>query len=117
MVRNLFLLILFVLCLCSISNAQVNVGNGSVLDAYQYNYINSASTTVVKSGAGILKGLVVTGGSAGTIVVYNNIIGSGPVISNFDSTNAIANYPLNIVFSSGCTVVTSAATKITVSYI
>ena len=115
--KKLLLSALFIVSMLSISYAQLNGGVNGALNEYQYKYISSASTTTVKSGAGILESLLVTGGTAGTIVVYDNTSASGPTVANFDSTNAIANYPLNIVFSSGCTVVTGSATKITVSYI
>lgn len=79
-------------------------------------YISTATTTVVKSGAGRLYGITVEGGTAGTIIVYDNTAGSGTVIASFDSTNALASYMFDVAFSTGLTVVTAAATKLTVSY-
>lgn len=117
MKRIVLLLIGLMFGLNLIAHAQLNGGVGSAESAYQYNYISTASTTTVKSGPGILHNLMVSGGTAGTIIVYNNTAASGPIISSFDSTNAIANYSFNVVFSSGCTVVTGAATKVTVSYL
>jgi len=78
--------------------------------------INSAATTTIKIGPGTLHTLTVTGGTAGTIVAYDSLAGSGPQLANFDSTNAPATYVFDVPFSTGLTVVTSAATKLSVSY-
>lgn len=79
-------------------------------------YISSATTTTAKTGAGVLHTITVTGGTAGTIIVYDNTAGSGTVIASFDSTNALATYTFDLAFSTGLTIVTAAATKVTVSY-
>ena len=83
---------------------------------YLYEYISTAATTTVKSGAGFFHLMTVGGGTAGTIIIYDNTVASGDIIASFDSTNAIATYGFNISFSTGLTIVTSAATKLTVSY-
>lgn len=80
---------------------------------HSYTYISTATTTVVKSGAGTLIGIVVNGGTTGTITVYDNTAASGTTPFVFDTTNAIASYRFDVGFSTGCTIVTSAATKIT----
>lgn len=85
---------------------------------WKYASISTATTTIVKTGQGILHNILVTGGTAGTISVYNNTIASGDtLVALFSSTNAIASYPFDIAFSSGCTVVTGGATNITVTYL
>ena len=78
-------------------------------------YISTATTTVVKTGAGLLHTITVTGGTAGTIVVYDNTAASGTILASFASTNALATYTFNVSFSVGLTVVTSAATLVTIS--
>lgn len=83
---------------------------------FSYTYISTATTTTVKSGAGFLHSITVNGGTAGTIIIYDNTAGSGTIIASFDSTNALATYTFNVSFGTGLTIVTSAATKITVSY-
>jgi hypothetical protein len=83
---------------------------------YSYATITTATTTTVKSGAGFLHRIVVTGGTTGTIVIYDNTAASGTKIADFDTTNAIASYEFNVSYTTGLTIVTSAATKITVSY-
>ena len=77
--------------------------------------ISTATTTVCKTGAGLLHTITVTGGTAGTIVVYDNTAASGTILASFSSTNALATYTFNVSFSIGLTVVTSAATLVTVS--
>ena len=77
--------------------------------------ISTATTTVCKTGAGLLNTITVTGGTAGTIVVYDNTAASGTILASFSSTNALATYTFNVSFSIGLTVVTSAATLVTVS--
>lgn len=83
---------------------------------HSYSYISTAATTTVKSGTGILKSIIVNGGTAGTVILYDNTAGSGTVIASFDSTNALATYPFELTFNTGLTVVTGAATKVTVIY-
>lgn len=82
---------------------------------YTPTYISTATTTTCVSGAGTLGSITVQGGTAGTIIVYDNTAGSGTVLASFDSTNALATYMFNVAFTTGCTVVTAAATKLTVS--
>jgi hypothetical protein len=79
-------------------------------------YISTATTTVVKTGAGLLHTLVVNGGTAGTVIVYDNTAASGTILASFDSTNALATYVFDCSFSTGLTVVTSAATKVSVNW-
>lgn len=79
-------------------------------------YISTATTTTVKSGAGFLHRLVVNGGTTGTIIIYDNTAGSGTIIASFDTTNAIQSLEFNVTFATGLTIVTSAATKITVAW-
>jgi hypothetical protein len=78
--------------------------------------ISTAATTTVKTGKGFLVRLIVTGGTTGTIVVYDNTAASGTKIADFDTTNTIDSYEFNAKFDTGLTIVTSAATKITVVY-
>lgn len=80
-------------------------------------YISTATTTQVKTGAGLLHTITVNGGTAGTIIVYDETSGTSNIIASFDSTNAIATYTLDVSFTTGLKIVTGAATKLTVSYI
>lgn len=78
-------------------------------------YIITAATTVVATGPGMLHTVTVTGGTAGTIIIYDNTAASGRVLASFSSTNALATYTLDVAFSIGCTIVTAAATALTAS--
>lgn len=79
-------------------------------------YISTATTTTVKTGAGHLHSVVVNGGTAGTIIGYDNTAASGTILFSFDSTNALNTYMFDVAFSTGLTIITSAATKLSVSY-
>ncbi|MCA1565826.1 MAG: hypothetical protein LC803_09350 [Acidobacteria bacterium] len=78
-------------------------------------YISTATTTVVKSSPGTLRTIVVQGGTTGTIIGYDNTAASGTILFSFDTTNALATYTFDASFAIGLTVVTSAATKLTVN--
>lgn len=76
-------------------------------------YISTATTTVVKTGTWVLHTIVVQGGTAGTIIGYDNTAASGDIVFSFDSTNALNTYTFNRELAIGLTIVTSAATKLT----
>lgn len=97
--------------------AQNSRGNEVVEFPYVYNYISTGATTVVKAAPGTLHTITVNGGTAGTVIVYDDPAQAGTIIASFDSTNAKATYIFDVVFTLGLTIITSAATKITVSYI
>lgn len=92
-------------------------GNEVVEFPYVYNYIATATTTVVKATPGVLHTITVTGGTAGTIIVYDDAAQAGTILASFTSTNALRSYIFDAVFTNGLTIITSAATKLTVSYI
>lgn len=83
---------------------------------YSYTYISTGTTTVIATGDAILHSITVNGGTTGTIIVYDNTAASGSIIASFDTTNTPANYVFDVTTSKGLTVVTSAATKVTVSW-
>lgn len=78
-------------------------------------FINTATTTVVVTGQGTLVNIIINGGTTGTITIYDNTAASGTKIADFDTTNSIASIPFGSKFAKGLTVVTSAATKLTVN--
>jgi hypothetical protein len=82
----------------------------------EYATISTGTTTTVKSGKGILHRIIVTGGTTGTIVIYDNTAASGTKIADYDTTNALATFDFDVAFSTGLTIVTSAATKLTVIF-
>lgn len=79
-------------------------------------YISTGTTTLVATGPGLLHTVVVQGGTTGTIIIYDGIAVSANIIASFDTTVALASYVFDVAFSVGLTVVTSAATKLTLSY-
>lgn len=83
--------------------------------AYTPTYISTATTTVVKSGTGILGSITVGETAAGAITVYDNTSAAGQVIAVLKASVAEQTYFFEASFSTGCTVVTAAASKITVN--
>ena len=88
-----------------------------------YKYLNivlaAPTTTVVKSGSGILHTVCInTPAATGTITIYDNTAASGTKIATvtiFASTNPCFTY--DAAFSTGLTIVTAtAANDLTVTY-
>lgn len=91
-------------------------GVAKVEQRFSYSSTTGAATTTHKSGGGLLHSIVITGGTAGTIDVYDNTAGSGNKIATFTSTNALSTHVFDTAFMLGLTVVTGAATNLTVTY-
>jgi hypothetical protein len=82
----------------------------------KYTYISSATTTICRSTPGKLHAVTVNGGTAGSIVGYDNAsAATGNVVFSFDSTNALATYRFDVDLVNGLVIVTGAATKVTVA--
>ena len=92
------------------------------MDKYTPLNITTATTTTVKSGAGVLKSITINKGIAtGVITIYDNTAASGTKIGTITFGAALVSDPpvtgiYDAAFATGLTVVTSAATDITVSY-
>lgn len=87
--------------------------------ASQYQYINSATTTQVKSGRGRLRRIVFNKPIASsTVTIYDETSGTSKVIGLITNTSDVKPYFLdfNIIFGTGLKIVTSAADFITVVY-
>lgn len=80
-------------------------------------YISTATTTTVKSGPGRLHAITITETAAGAITVYDNTAGSGTIIAAFKASVVEGTYTLNVKFTTGLTIVTAGASKLTVSYL
>lgn len=78
-------------------------------------YISTATTTTVKSGTGRLFTLNLTETSAGAITIYDNTAGSGTVIAVLKASVAEQTFVFNVKFTTGLTIVTAGASKLTVS--
>lgn len=86
----------------------------------QSSHIATNTTTVVKSGAGVLHSIVINtkGGVGNTITVYNNTAGSGTILAIIDSTASVGTLLYDLQFSVGLTIVTATGTApdITVTF-
>jgi len=84
--------------------------------SYSFQQIGTATTTTVKSGAGIVHTITINSGTAGAVTVYDNTAGSGTIIFKVDSTATWGTFTLDAAFSTGLTVVTATAVNVTVTY-
>jgi TRAP-type uncharacterized transport system fused permease subunit len=78
--------------------------------------ITTATTTTLKSGRGNLGNIVVNTTAAGTITVYDSTTGSGTKIATLKASIAENTYIFGCRFQTGLTIVTAAASDITVTY-
>lgn len=98
------------------------VGVIRVEHRFSYQNITTGATTTVKSGAGLLRGIVInTPVASATITIYDNTTNSGTKIGTITLGGTLANdmetfYPYDVLFSTGLTLVTSTTTDITVVY-
>jgi hypothetical protein len=102
-----------------IAGEDLTVGVLKTEQRFSYATINSATTTTVKSAAGFLHTITIAGGTAGAITIYDNTAGSGTtIIPAFTpgSVSAPVTLTLDVAFSTGLTIVTAAATVISLSY-
>lgn len=85
-----------------------------------FSNINATGTTTIKSGAGILRRVVVNtkGTGSNTLTIYDNTSGTGTIIAVIDTTDKTANIDYGLAFSTGLTVVNATGTSadITVIY-
>lgn len=84
---------------------------------YNYKAISTATTTIVKSSPGRIGCIRVVGGTLGNVTVYDNTAGSGTVIIPTLTPNSKEQVLIeNAIFNTGLTIVTAAATIISVTY-
>lgn len=101
--------------------AGAGLGAAAVEEAGRaYNNITTATTTNVKSGKGNLHGLTFNTQVAGaTVTLYDSTTGSGTKIGTITLPATVGEpftLPYDVAFTTGLTIVTSAATDITVAY-
>ncbi len=82
----------------------------------QVKYIDSIATTAVKSGKGWLHAIVVGNGANGTIKVYDADNGTTNQVAELKANIVEGTYQFNVRLINGLTIVTAAASKITVIY-
>lgn len=90
-------------------------------DSHKFVHLTTAATTTVKSGAGMLKRVVINLGTGTLITMYDNTAASGTVIGiiNPPATNTFVEpraveYDIN--FSTGLTIVTTGTWDLTIVY-
>jgi hypothetical protein len=76
--------------------------------------ITTATTTTVKSGAGILRAIWINTTVASTITIFDNTAASGTKIGILKASIAEGGYLKNIKFQVGLTIVTAGAGDVTV---
>jgi hypothetical protein len=82
---------------------------------HSFTPISTATTTTAKSGAGVLKRIIVTspGATSNTIKIYDNTAASGTVIADWSTAGGVPTtgvFDFDIAFTSGLTVVTAGTT-------
>lgn len=108
-------------------NTHVNLGtkiagedqaNDVIKSENQMSFLNitTATTTTVKSGAGFFHCVVINTTAAGTITIYDNTAASGTKIGTIVASAGVATYLYDVKFNNGLTLVTAAASDLTVSY-
>lgn len=88
-------------------------------ESFLYNNIKTNTTTVVKTGAGLLHWVTINNaGTAETITIYDNTAASGTLISTHTAPAQGAIYEYDIAFTNGLTIVTAGTTPgdYTISY-
>lgn len=79
-------------------------------------YINTATTTQVKTGAGFLHCVTVNTTAAGTIGIIDNTSGTTVNIGQLKASVAENTYCYDVPFTTGLRIITGAASDITISY-
>lgn len=92
------------------------MGAQTTIRPSNYANISTATTTTVKSGTGTLQRIVVNSTAAGAITVYDNTAGSGTKIATLKASIGEGTYTFGATFNKGLTIVTAAASDITVIY-
>ncbi len=86
------------------------------MPTYQHYHINKAGTYIIKTDNGFLHSIVVNTTAAGAITVYDNTSAAEPIIAVLKSNIGENTYTFDVNFITGLTIVTAAASDITVSY-
>jgi hypothetical protein len=85
-------------------------------EAYEKAYISTATTTQVKTGAGVLHAIVVGETAAGAISIIDNTTGSTVNIGTLKASIVEGTYTFDVAFATGLRIITAGASKITVIY-
>ena len=85
-----------------------------------FSHITTNTTTTVKSGAGVLRRIVINnkGSGANTLTIYDNTSGSGTTIGIIDTVDGVSgHFEYGVSFSTGLTIVTANGTAADVTVI
>jgi hypothetical protein len=85
-----------------------------------YKHLAALGTSAaIKSGAGVLIGVVVNskGATANTLTLYDSLLGSGTVIAVIDTTAGPATLPYNLAFTVGLSAVLASGTAADVTLV
>lgn len=89
--------------------AQIN----QPIPACSYNHISTNTTTVVKSGPGILHTLTVNiTGTTATVVIWDNTAASGTQIANMTINANDTFFLFDVAFNTGLTIVTTSGATV-----
>ena len=102
-------------------SGNLNVNLNAINSSFIYTNISTSTTTVVKTGSGILHTININslGTVASTVTIYDNTSASGTTIATLNSlTIGQGTYTFDVSFSTGLTIVTTGtvAPNVTVSY-
>jgi len=98
----------------AVASDQTNVPSTTLGPTTQYVRIATNTTTVVKSGAGVLRRIVKSQG--GTVTIYDNTSAAGTIIHTLGGTNPQGTIFYDIPFTVGLTIVTSSGPDLVVVY-
>jgi hypothetical protein len=79
--------------------------------------IAAATTTLVKSGAGVLHSITINTTAAGTITIWDSLTASGTKIGTIKASVVEQTFVFDCAFATGLTIVTAGASDITVNWI
>ena len=84
-----------------------------------YLHLNANGTTTVKSGAGVLRRIIINtrGGVVNTLTIYDNTTATGAVIGVVDTANAGGAFDYELDFTTGLTVVLAGGTAADITII
>ena len=84
-----------------------------------YLHLNANGTTTVKSGAGVLRRIIINtrGGIVNTLTIYDNTTATGAVIGAVDTVNAGGAFNYELDFTTGLTVVLAGGTAADITII
>jgi len=84
-----------------------------------YLHLNANGTTTVKSGAGVLRRIIINtrGGILSTLTIYNNTTATGAVIAVLDTNAAGGEFGYELDFTTGLTVVLAGGTAADITII